>query len=296
MSTVININERLEINNVNEDTYEFAGIVKSYLEQISGMCEIQNLNIFRITLTVDGETAEITDIDCFEEDNCFCISKYGAMQRQVTHQVIPAEHPLFLLVDKIQNGKEIQLTAEYKIWHSAYMNVYGSEFFELQFRDEEALSPYVTYECCTEYPEEEHQYRVGVYRFNEGFNGTVSFERDECNGDTSRNWMVCGFFFGVGFETKEEKNKATEILKESFSAYDFDSVDSDDECVWIDSNIYLKDCRISDFIEMVKQAMINISSIDSAPDVMMSAFSTGNDDFIAVRAFVEKGELVIESC
>ena len=24
------------------------------------MCEIQNLNIFRITLTVDGETAEIT--------------------------------------------------------------------------------------------------------------------------------------------------------------------------------------------------------------------------------------------
>ena len=256
MSTVININERLEINNVNEDTYEFAGIIKSYLEQISGMCELQNLDIRRIVLTVDGDTAEITNVDCFEKDNCFCVSNSGAMQRQVTHQVISADHPLFTLADKIQNGKEIKFTAEYEIRHSAYMNAYGAEFFELQFRGEEDLSPYVTYECCTEYPEEDHHCRVSVYRFSESFNGTVPFERDEYKNDISRNWLVCGFFFGVGYETEIEKNNVTEILKESFSAYDFDCIDSDDECVFIDFSNFLRDCRISDFIEAINKATL----------------------------------------
>ena len=53
---------------------------------------------------------------------------------------------------------------------------------------------------------------------------------------------------------------------------------------------------MSEFIENVKKAVINISSIDSAPDVMMSAFSLDNDDYVAIRAFIENGEFIVESC
>ena len=119
MSTRININEALEINNTNEETLELVSIIKPYIEQINGMIELRDLNIFRLYLSADDESVEVKNVECYEPDNSFVIGNGFTGQRQVTHSVIPKDHKLFAILDKLTEAKNITLEMEYSILHDA---------------------------------------------------------------------------------------------------------------------------------------------------------------------------------
>ena len=296
MSTRININEVLEINNTNEETLELVSVIKPYIEQINGMIELRDLNIFRLYLSADDESVEVKNVECYEPDNSFVIGNGFAGQRQVTHSVIPKDHMIFAILDKLTEAKNITIEMEYSILHDAYTSVYGANFFDLHLRNmHELLSPYVSYKGCMNYEEFEYDENISIYIFDESHEGYQPFERCVIGDAEKRNWSVCNFIFSVSVENEVERNNAIKILEESFSEFDFEDPDYDEDCVWIETNYFLRDYRISDFIIVLNKATENISCIDSEPYASLSVFSTA-DEYIAARIYTENGEIVTDWC
>lgn len=296
MSTRINITESLKINNVNEDTYELASVIKPYIEQINGMIELRDLSIFRLYLNVDGKRVEIKNVQCYEPDNCFVIGDGFVGQQQVSHCLVSKDHDLFKLFDNLAEAKDIILEMEYSILHDAYTSVYGANFFDLHLRNmHELLSDYVEYKCCMHYEEHSYDSNIIIYCFDETYNGEIPYSRGNVCDSSERNWSVCNFVFSVGVENETEKIEAEAILKESFSEYDFNDICSDEDCVWIETNCFLKNYRLCDFIAGLNKAKENISHIDSEVDTFLSVFST-DDDYIAARIYTENGEIVTDWC
>ena len=296
MSTRIYITESLKINNVNEETSKFAEVVKSYIEQINGMIGLRDLNICRLRLSVDNERVEIEDVKCSEPGNCSVSGDRFADLNKMTHCVISKDHNLFRLLDKLTEEKDISLEMEYEILHDAYTSVYGSDFFDLYLKDMHMmLSDYVTYKCCMLNEESEYEDNLRIYRFDETYCGEVPFLRGVLNDAAERNWSICNFVFSVGVENETEKIDAEAILKESFSEYGFNNICSDEDCVWIETNCFLKNYRLCDFIAGLNKAKENISHIDSEVVTFLSAFST-DDDYIAARIYTENGMIVTDWC
>lgn len=296
MSIRINITESLKINNVNEDTYELVSVIKPYIEQINGMIELRDLSIYRLYLSVDGESVEVKDIKCFEPENCFVIGDGFAGQKQVSHCVISKEHDLFKLSDKLAKAKDITLEMKYSISHNACTSVYGADFFNLYLRNmHELLSPYVSYKCCMNYEELEYDQNVSIYIFDESHKGYQPFERCVIGDAEKRNWTVCNFIFSVSAENEADRNNALKIIGESFADFDFEAQCYDEDCVWIETNYFLRDYRISDFIEHLNKAIENISCIDPEPYASLSVFST-DEKYIAGRIYTEDNQLVADWC
>ena len=296
MSIRINITESLKINNVNEDTYELVSVIKPYIEQINGMIELRDLSIYRLYLSADGESVEVKDVKCYEPDNCFVIGDGFVGHKQVSHCLISKDHDLFKLFDKLAEAKDISFEMEYSISHNACSSVYGFNFLDLHLRNmHELLSPYVSYKCCMNYEEFEYDENISIYIFDESHEGYQPFERCVIGDAEKRNWSVCNFIFSVSVENVVERNNAIKILEESFSGFDFKDPDYDEDCVWIETNYFLRDYRISDFIIVLNKATENISCIDSEPYASLYVLST-DDEYIAARIYTEIGEIVTDWC
>lgn len=114
MSTEINTYEVLEINNVNADTAEVAKKLVEYLQQFNHMESLESLSIQKLSLTVDGETALLEDIEEAEWENTYVVtqnedgsSAFG--RKQVERTLWAEDSSLMQLIYRITEGKQISL-------------------------------------------------------------------------------------------------------------------------------------------------------------------------------------------
>ena len=299
MSTVINIKERLEINNVNGDTYEFTRIIKPYIEQINGMAELQELTVLRLCLSVDDESVEVKDVECYESDNGLVVAGGVITQRQTTHCVVSKEHELFSLLDKLPQAKKISLSIEYDILHSKYINEYGANYFDLHLRDmHEQLSSYILYKCCMHYPENDSLNTTHFYLFDKTSDGYVPYVSGNFLDTDNRNWMIENFNLCISVDDLAKREKVISVMQKRFEKYHISENVEDDGFgnAFVGGNGFIENGKISDFIQDLKSVVIYVANYDSEPELACTVFSTDNDNFIAVKVYTNQGKIETEYC
>lgn len=298
MSIRIYINETVEIRNENEATRKFTRVIKPYIEQINAMAELQDLNIFRLYLEADGESVSIKDIECSEPDNCFIVTDEIAAQQQITHCVLPKDHRLFRMLDKLTESQKIRLNIEYEILDSRYINEYGANFFDLHLRNQqETLSAFVSYKCCMHYPENDPLDTTHLYCFDETVSGYLPYTERKIYEQNNRNWMIENFTFCAQVKDETKKPELATILQYELSEYGMGHVEQeDDDIVSVNRNGWIENGKVSDFIGNLKYLLSYISDYDSEPDLACTVFSTDHEELIAVKVFAKEGEIRAEYC
>ena len=299
MTRRIYINERIEIDNVNENTCGLAKVIKPYVEQINGMIELQDLTIMELKLSVDDETVETKVDTCYEPDNGYVFIESGITQRQTTHCIISKDHDLFRILDKLPQARKIYLKIEYEMMHSKYLCEYGADFFEMHLKNmHDALSEYVTYKCCMHYSDSDPLETTHFYRFDRTFNGYVPYASGNFLETDNRNWLIEKFDLCISVDDFAKRDKVISVMQKRLEKYHMSENVEDDGFgnAFAGGNGFIENGKISNFIEDLKSIVTYVANYDSEPELACTVFSTHNDDFIAVKVYANRGKIETEYC
>lgn len=299
MTRRIYINERIEIDNVNEKTCELARVIKPYIEQINGMIELQDLVIMDLELSVDEESAVAKTDRCYEPGTGYVLTDSGMTLKQVTNCVISKDHDLLRLLDRLPQARKISLKIEYEMMHSKYLCEYGADFFEMHLKNmHDALSEYVTYKCCMHYSENDPLDTTHFYRFDRTFNGYVPYEKAEHSETKNRFWMLENFDFCISIDDFVKRQEVISVMQKKLEKYDISNDAEDDGYgnAFLCGNGFIDNGKIADLIAELNRIFKYVSVYDSEPDFACTAFTVDNDEFIAVRIFAEEGKIKTEVC
>ena len=237
MSTSICVLEMLDVKNETKETAKLLEKLVEYLQQFNHMESLESLSIRRLTLTADGQTVLLEDIDEVESGNTYFFDKAGdgspefVGQLQIERPIWPDNSPLIQLLKRIQKAHQVhmELYADIMILMG---KDYGYTYFQSLLEEsavKETLAEYVTYKNLECYDSDPY---VAAYCFEKTSEGIISgqpeFTDDLSVIEDIQVWRDGNFGFTISGNgtlcTPEEFEELAEAAREFHSFFD------DEEC------------------------------------------------------------------